>query len=393
MELEVFGIGAAGNKAAIKAIEENVISKEYVKLFNTTTKDIPAEYKNDDLVVPFASSVLGGCGKEPAKGRKAIEESMNNGNVDIAQMIHPNTREVVLVTSTEGGSGCGATPYIAKRLIALNIPVHIFAFVGFQEDFRSIKNTLMFFSNMDDSVILHVIKNADFLDYTNDYQSAEKLANEEFVRQLKTLSANLIPSEQNIDDKDMYKVTTTSGYMDIKNISLSGVKNEEAFNKAIIDAYTNSKTFDFDPTAKRVAVIINASEKTRLAIDNTFNVLFKYTGDPKINGEFFKHIQYNPEEPEYIDIIASGIRIPDKEFAKINNKFNEIKSKREKNTISYGSVFSGLDLDDDDDLDMDVRTMNNPENVDRFFKEKVTENTPLEKVVVKNDGIDSVDEY
>ena len=37
--------------------------------------------------------------------------------------------------------------------------------------------------------------------------------------------------------------------------------------------------------------------------------------------------------------------------------------------------------------------MNNPENVDRFFKEKVTENTPLEKVVVKNDGIDSVDEY
>ena len=394
MELEVFGIGAAGNKAAIKAIEENAISKEYVKLFNTTTKDIPAEYKNDDLVVPFASSVLGGCGKEPAKGRKAIEESMNNGNVDIAQMIHPNTREVVLVTSTEGGSGCGATPYIAKRLIALNIPVHIFAFVGFQEDFRSIKNTLMFFSNMDDSVILHVIKNADFLDYTNDYQSAEKLANEEFVRQLKTLSANLIPSEQNIDDKDMYKVTTTSGYMDIKNISLSGVKNEEAFNKAIIDAYTNSKTFDFDPTAKRVAVIINASEKTRLAIDNTFNVLFKYTGDPKINGEFFKHIQYNPEEPEYIDIIASGIRIPDKEFAKISNKFNEIKSKRENNTVSYGSVFSGLDLDDDDDdLDMDVRTMNNPENVDRFFKEKVTENTPLEKVVVKNDGIDSVDEY
>ena len=74
MELEVFGIGAAGNKAAIKAIEENAISKEYVKLFNTTTKDIPAEYKNDDLVVPFASSVLGGCGKEPAKGRKAIEE-------------------------------------------------------------------------------------------------------------------------------------------------------------------------------------------------------------------------------------------------------------------------------------------------------------------------------
>ena len=386
MELEVFGIGAAGNKAVIKAIEEGVILKEYAKLFNTTTKDIPADYKNDDLIIPFTSSVLGGCGKEPKKGREAIQDAMNSGSVNIAELIHPNTREVVLVTSTEGGTGCGATPYIAKKLIALNIPVHIFAFVGFQEDFRSIKNTLLFFSSMDDNVILHVIKNSEFLDYTNDFQSAERLANEEFVKQLKTLGSNLIPSEQNIDDKDMYKVTTTSGYMDIKNISLAGVKNEEMFNKAIIDAYTNNPGFDYDPTAKRVAVIINASEKTRIAIDNTYNVLFKYTGDPKVNGEFFKHIQYNPDEPEYIDIIASGIRIPDKEFAKINAK---------NNNVSYSSVFSGLDLDDDDedDLDMDVRTMNNPDHVDSFFKEKVKENTPLKNVIVKNNGVDSVEDY
>ena len=392
MELEVFGIGAAGNKAVIKAIEEGVILKEYAKLFNTTTKDIPADYKNDDLIIPFTSSVLGGCGKEPKKGREAIQDAMNSGSVNIAELIHPNTREVVLVTSTEGGTGCGATPYIAKKLIALNIPVHIFAFVGFQEDFRSIKNTLLFFSSMDDNVILHVIKNSEFLDYTNDFQSAERLANEEFVKQLKTLGSNLIPSEQNIDDKDMYKVTTTSGYMDIKNISLAGVKNEEMFNKAIIDAYTNNPGFDYDPTAKRVAVIINASEKTRIAIDNTYNVLFKYTGDPKVNGEFFKHIQYNPDEPEYIDIIASGIRIPDKEFAKINAKFEDIKSKRKNNNVSYSSVFSGLDLDDDD-LDMDVRTMNNPDHVDSFFKEKVKENTPLKNVIVKNNGVDSVEDY
>ena len=395
MELEVFGIGAAGNKAVIKAIEEGVILKDYAKLFNTTTKDIPADYKNDDLIIPFTSSVLGGCGKEPKKGREAIQDAMNSGSVNIAELIHPNTREVVLVTSTEGGTGCGATPYIAKKLIALNIPVHIFAFVGFQEDFRSIKNTLLFFSSMDDNVILHVIKNSEFLDYTNDFQSAERLANEEFVKQLKTLGSNLIPSEQNIDDKDMYKVTTTSGYMDIKNISLAGVKNEEMFNKAIIDAYTNNPGFDYDPTAKRVAVIINASEKTRIAIDNTYNVLFKYTGDPKVNGEFFKHIQYNPDEPEYIDIIASGIRIPDKEFAKINAKFEDIKSKRKNNNVSYSSVFSGLDLDDDDedDLDMDVRTMNNPDHVDSVGKEKVKENTPLKNVIVKNNGVDSVEDY
>ena len=393
MELEIFGVGAAGNKAAIKAIELGVVSSEYVKLFNTTTKDIPSEYKNSDMVVTFSSSILGGCGKEPAKGRKAIEDAMNNGNVDLVQLIHPGTKAVVLCTSTEGGSGSGATPYIAKRLIALNIPVHIFAFVGFQEDFRSIKNTLTFFSNMDDNVILHVIKNSEFLDYTGDYQTAEHKANEEFAKQLSTLTTNLIPSEQNMDDNDMYKVATTSGYMDIKNISLNGVKNEDMFNKAIIEAYTNSKSFDFEPTAKRVAVIINASAKTRIAIDNTFEVLFKYTGDPKINGEFFKHIQYDASKPEYIDIIASGIKIPDKEFAKISKDFKEIKSKRENNSVSYGSVFSDLDLDldDEDDLDMDIKSMNNPDNVNGFFKEKVVD-APLSKVRVESDGIDPIND-
>ena len=99
MELEVFGIGAAGNKAAIRAIEAGIISDEYVKLFNTTTKDIPAEYKNSDIVIPFSSSILGGCGKEPAKGRKAIEDAMNNGNVDLVQLIHPGTKAYLYMTT------------------------------------------------------------------------------------------------------------------------------------------------------------------------------------------------------------------------------------------------------------------------------------------------------
>lgn len=388
MELEVFGIGAAGNKATIKLVEDGVLSKDYVKLFNTTTKDIPDEYKQDSsMVIPFVSSILGGCGKEPAKGRKAIEDAIKSGHVNLASYIQPTTKEVILVTSTEGGTGCGATPFIAKNLIALNIPVHVFAFVGFQEDFRSIKNTLLFFKDMDDKVILHVIKNEEFLDYTMNFESAEKLANEEFVKQVEILKGNTIPSTQNIDDKDMYKVSTTSGYMDIKHIPLSSVKNEDMFNKAIIEAYTNSSTYDYDPSAKRLAVFINADEKTRLAVDDTFSVLKKYTGEP---AEFFKHIQYDSTAGEYINIIASGIKIPDKEFAKIYDKFTEEKSKMSKDTISFNSVFGDMDLDDeDDDLDMDVRTMNNPNNVNNFFKEEVRKDIPLNRVKVANNGIDS----
>ena len=41
LELSLFGIGAAGNKAVIEAIESRVISEHNAKLINTTVKDIP----------------------------------------------------------------------------------------------------------------------------------------------------------------------------------------------------------------------------------------------------------------------------------------------------------------------------------------------------------------
>lgn len=132
MTLNIFGVGAAGNKAAIECIERGVIPEGNVKLINTTTKDIPEKYKiNKDLVVQF-SSMLGGCGKEPDKGDKAMTDAITEGNIDLGSMITDDCREIVLVTSTEGGTGCGATPVLAKYFEMVNIPVHVFAFVGFK---------------------------------------------------------------------------------------------------------------------------------------------------------------------------------------------------------------------------------------------------------------------
>ena len=99
MELSLFGIGAAGNKAAIQALEERVISEANVKLINTTVKDIPEKYKkNPDMIIKF-SSMLGGCGKEPIKGQKAMFQAIKDRDIDFSALISPDTKAVVLVTS------------------------------------------------------------------------------------------------------------------------------------------------------------------------------------------------------------------------------------------------------------------------------------------------------
>ena len=61
MNVKLIGIGAAGNKAAINAVENKVIAMEHVMLINSTLRDIPADYKG--LKIEYAGS-YGGCGKE-----------------------------------------------------------------------------------------------------------------------------------------------------------------------------------------------------------------------------------------------------------------------------------------------------------------------------------------
>ena len=80
MRCRLIGIGAAGNKAAITAVENDVISVENTMLINSTLKDIPADYlSKPGAVVRKYEGAYGGCGKE----RKiSLDLAMNNLEAD-----------------------------------------------------------------------------------------------------------------------------------------------------------------------------------------------------------------------------------------------------------------------------------------------------------------------
>lgn len=364
LELALFGIGAAGNKAAIEALEGKVINEENVKLINTTTKDIPERYKNDpDKIIKF-SSMLGGCGKEPLKGQKAMFQAIKNKDIDFSKLISHTAKAVVLVTSTEGGTGCGATPVIAKYFTALNIPVHVFAFIGFQDEVRGVNNTLKFFKELPESIILHTIDNKKFLDFTENYNKAEQAANQEFVSQLEILiGSKVVPSTQNIDDTDHYKVITTTGYMGIHHVELDGAKNIELTNQAIIDSFESMSCLEYTPGCKRLAVIISASSKTREVIDNKFDVIKRYTGEPV---EIFRHIQDDDTDNEYMDIIVAGLPYPEESIKNISKKYNDLHDKINNDSKGLSDIFDELDFDDDLE-ETTVAKMRNPEDALRLF--------------------------
>ena len=388
METMLIGLGAAGNKAAIAVVESGVLDTDHVKLANTTIQDIPEKYKNSDMIIKFSSG-LGGCGKEPSKGKKAMYGAITTREVEFGAMITPSTKQIILVTSTEGGTGCGATPIVAKYFEAMNLPVHIFAFIGFQDEARGISNTLNFFKELSSNVILHTIQNSAFMDYTGSYTKAEDAANVEFVNQVEILiGSKMIASSQNIDATDHYKVATTPGYMDIKHISLRGVKNTDMANKAIITAFENGNNLDYTNSCKRLAIIINASEKVCDAVDEHFEVIKRYTGEPF---EIYRHIQDDGTD-DYIDIIVSGLAYPEKEIVDMSNQYSTLKNKLNAGNKGFDEIFANIEFDDsNDEFDMDVRNINKPSDTDSIFSELVNAGkkdatTGFKNVVVKGNN-------
>ena len=390
INMTLFGIGAAGNKAAIAAYENKVLDGRHIKLLNTSIKDIPEEYKKSDMFIPFSSG-LGGCGKEYKNGRNAIIKAINTEQVNFAELLNDDSRQVVLVSSIEGGTGSGSVPAIAKYFTHLNVPVHVFAFVGFQDEIRGCNNSLRFFKDLPSSVILHTINNSYFLDYTKNYNKAEQAANLEFCKQIEIIrGGKLIPSQQVIDDTDLYKLNTQEGYMIINHIPIGGIKSISAFNERVQEKFENPCYMDTTLSCKRIGVIINASETTQSRIDNSYEIIKRYVGEPL---EIYQHIQSNDNDiEEYVDVICSGMEYPEKGIIDINVRYQDLKSKLNKPAKSFKSIFDNMDIDDDEfGADFKIRKMVNPSDIKNIFDDSEEDDEDDEGLVELED--DNVEDY
>ena len=180
LNFKVIGCGAAGNKAAIELIESGFDSEQVI-LINSTYKDVPEEYRNKTII--FGNG-LGGCGKERSLGKKMLYADMMNNKISPEEMIASRDKGVVLVGSTEGGSGSSAIPILAKyfkEVVGLNVICVLF--FGFQDDTRGLQNSIELAQELSEDYTIVAISNAKFLkDANNNRFKAEALANKNLLK-------------------------------------------------------------------------------------------------------------------------------------------------------------------------------------------------------------------
>ena len=354
MNVKLIGIGAAGNKAAINAVENKVIAMENVMLINSTLRDIPTDYKG--LKIEYAGS-YGGCGKERNIAFDLAMKNLQEGILPLKDFLcldndAKKAELVVIVNSTEGGTGSGSSVVIGKYIQqVLGIQVHMFGFAGFQSDARGLKNTVEWFQELESEFTVECIENSKFLAECRDNKiKAETAANVEFGKKLGILMGNPIrDSSHNIDSTDLLKVSTEKGFMIIESTNFEKIKNREQFESVVINMIDNSKSIDIaEITSTKIAVIININAASTDYISYEDIITERY-GHPY---EMFLHIQHEADMPEFIAVIVSGVKMPVEEVQKIYNEYKTRMNRIDRSADSFFSAARNLQLDDDSDLSL-----------------------------------------
>lgn len=357
MKAKLIGIGAAGNKAAMMAIEKGVFTRDEVMLINTTHKDMKEEYADINVII---GSGMGGCGKERARAKKIALESLKEDKLNLDGIVNGTEDTVIIVSSSEGGTGCGASTIIAKYIReVLNVNVHLFVFTGFEDDARGLQNTVEYFQDIQDSFIVEAISNKKFLNGKTTKQEAEQLANEEFCRRMRAyLGLDLKDSHQNIDETDMYKINNTPGFMTIEVRDFDGIKKREDFDALFEDMIYNTKSLDFTKSSKRIGIFLFATEKTQ-SIGFDLDAIKFHLGEPF---EFYTHIQ-TTQTNESVAIIASGMKLPTNDVNKVYEEYQARTANVDKAKDNFFDNVSSMHMNSEDAMfDLNDDKLANPTN-------------------------------
>ena len=374
LKCKVIGIGQAGNKAAIQLVKDNVLDRNSVMLLNTTMRDIPEEYRTD-MAIQFGMED-GGCGKDRDLGKKFMEEAIIRGDIPIDDFIDGDEKFFVIVSSTEGGTGSGASVRLGEYIRDVTkveddeersdgIPVNMVCFTGFEDDTRGRKNTVEWFKDLSSDYVIQAISNKACMRYTdNNRRKAEEYANKIFSKRIEILMGkNLNPSDSNVDNMDLFKLNEMKGYMTVEFMDLDNVHDEEQFEEALSQMIEHSVSIPTEPSCRRLGIVLSAPNKLQAVINEGYDKVINAYGFPS---EIFRHKQDQQGYSSSLAVIASGMKMPYNEIKAIYSRFEKAMEKTDMSRDSFFDAIGNMDTN----IGMKMQSTNPAANKQKMLANK-----------------------
>ena len=326
----VIGVGGCGNKVVSQGVSSGIISKNNYLLMNSTNKDVPDGFKS----IIFSDDGDYGCAKNRAASKALFTQWLKNGGADtLSDTIAEDVDCVIVINSTEGGTGSGAADIICKFIAedlgvpsVINIPIF-----GFADSTAGCLNSLEYMKDFGENIAILPFSNSKaqktFETVGVNTFKTEKQVNDLVLKQVAAiLGQDIKASDQNIDAADHLAIIGNPGLMFISTIDLTDIRDINKFNSAIISSIAQSIGFDIDPSLTtsraKMGIYLNITEGRLDYIGNDFSALKK-----RLFGDYtpssFLHKQYDAAYGEFARVIISGLEIPINEATKLKSSIEQ----------------------------------------------------------------------
>ncbi|MEX2690366.1 MAG: cell division protein FtsZ [Candidatus Njordarchaeum guaymaensis] len=295
--IRVLGVGGAGNNTVTNLFNVNIFGVETIAA-NTDATQLYHSKAQKKLLLGRKTCGGLGAGNNPLRGEEAAKESTE----DIKRIL-AGTDLLFLTCGLGGGTGSGATPYIAKlakemgilTVTVCTLPFSVEGGVRIRNAERSLKKLVEYSTVMiiiPNDKLLHVAPNAKL-------QEAFKMADDILVKAVQGITDIIMkPGLINVDYSDVRQVLTAGGMTFIGIGEADGNSKERAM--IAIERALSNKLIDLDiTTAKRA--LLNITGGPNLTLDETHNII------GRVSALIKKDLTITENEIEENDEVIYGI--------------------------------------------------------------------------------------
>ncbi|MEN2991950.1 MAG: cell division protein FtsZ [Bacteroidia bacterium] len=307
----VLGVGGAGCNAVGNMYQLGIHGVDFV-VCNTDSQVLGRSAVPNRLLIGQKLTGGLGCGADPARGRQAAEESLE----EIRGLFAPHTRMVFLTAGLGGGTGTGALPVIAEvcqslQLLTVAVVSLPFTFEGEMRRRNALKGLQALEECVDALVVIH---NDNILRVASKNMPQKKaflMADQVLYRAVRGIAEIITkPGYINVDFADVSTVMRRGGY------ALLGMSTQRGENRALmaVEEALSSPLLDAIDLrgARGLLVNITASEDT-LTVQETEQIMVRIrealgeTDTQLIMGQVF---DAEAGEELSLTLIATGLSRP-----------------------------------------------------------------------------------
>ncbi len=329
-DLLIIGTGDAG--AIIASGIKTGLPEARTFIYNTSMQKADV-WNMDDFIHPGGQD---GSGKSRAYSKGVFKDgAFKSLEALLKELPKHNWRYNIVTTSTDGGTGGGASPNVAKftESATKDTTVVIGVYPKLSEDERSQWNALNWQADIEKTELPYMIFDNEHYGDLSDQACYEKV-DAEIVRAVKVFSGKLYGESSSLDNKDFSRLVARNGRINIYSSDRKPRVNEDLGK--YLEVLINESCQPLPVAAEAYGLLIKAPAEFIAGINTDISPLMSRFGCTS------KDVHMEESTDFCISLIITGAGAPNERLKNMKMRYDDLMAMKVSKESTVNSLLNGL---------------------------------------------------